>query len=329
VKFRMFSILMLIALSLVSIAPLTAQEEDDDFPVTIEHKFGSTTITSAPQRIVSIGYTEQDTLLALGVTPIAIRYWYGEEDAIMAWAEDKVEGEAPLVLELTYGALNYEAILELEPDLISAVTSGITEEEYNMLSQIAPTIAQTDDYIDFGMPWQDVTRIIGVAVGKSDEAETLITEVEELVAEARAENPQFEGKTVASSYYYDDIFGFYTEQDSRARFFTELGFIVPEEFNELAGESFYANISIERIDLLDQDLIAIVNLQFIEGGRDTLEADVLFSQLNAVKNGHVLYLEESVENALGFYSPLSIPFALEAVLPLLQEIFPPEPKTEG
>ncbi len=324
-KCRVFSILMLMVLSLVSIAPLTAQEEDvDAFPVTIEHKFGSTTITSAPQRIVSIGYTEQDTLLALGVQPIAIRYWYGEEDAILAWAEDKVEGESPIVLELTYGALNYEAILELEPDLISAVTSGITEEEYNMLSQIAPTIAQTDEYIDFGMPWQDVTRMIGAAVGKSDEAEALIEEVEGLVAEARAKNPQFEGKTLASAYYYDDIFGFYTEQDSRGRFFTELGFVVPEELNELAGESFYANISIERMDLLDQDLIAIVNLQFIEGGRETLESDVLFSQLNAVKEGHVLYFEEDVENALGFYSPLSIPFALEAVLPQLEEIFPPE-----
>lgn len=327
-KFRVFSILMLIALALVSIAPLTAQE-DDDFPVTIEHKFGSTTITEAPQRIVSIGYTEQDTLLALGVTPIAIRYWYGEEDAIMAWAEDKVEGDAPIVLEMEFGALNYEAILELEPDLISAVTSGISQEEYDLLSQIAPTIAQTDEYINFGMPWQDVTLMIGSAIGKSDEAEALVAEVEGLVAEARAENPQFEGKTVASSYYYDDIFGFYTDQDSRGRFFTELGFVVPEELIEIAGESFYANISIERMDLLDQDLIAIVNLQFIEGGRDTLEADALFSQLNAVKNGHVLYLEESVENALGFYSPLSIPYALEEVLPLLQEIFPPEPETEG
>lgn len=328
-KFRTFSILMLLALSLVSIAPLTAQDEDNPFPITIEHQYGTTTITEAPQRIVSIGYTEQDFLLALGVNPIAIRYWYGEEDAIMPWAEDSVVGEKPLVLQLDYGALNYELILELQPDLISAVTSGITQEEYDILSQIAPTITQTDEYINFGMPWQDVTLMIGTALGKQSEAEALVADTEALFADAREKNPQFEGKTVAAAYYYDDIFGFYTSQDSRARFFTELGFVVPDDLVEFAGELFYANISIERIDLLDQDLIAIVNLQFIEGGREELESKPLFGLLTAVQEGRVLYMDEVSENALGFYSPLSIPYALEEVLPLLEAIFPPEPAVEA
>lgn len=327
--FRTFSILMLLALLLVSIAPLTAQDEDNLFPVTIEHQYGTTTITEAPQRIVSIGYTEQDVLLALGVTPIAIRYWYGEEDAIMPWAEDSVVGEKPLVLQMDYGALNYELILELQPDLISAVTSGITQEEYDLLSQIAPTITQTDEYINFGMPWQDVTLMIGAALGKSAEAEALVADTEALFADARQQNPQFEGKTIAAAYYYDDIFGYYTSQDSRARFFTELGFVVPDDLVEFAGELFYANISIERIDLLDQDLIAIVNLQFIEGGSEALEAEPLFGSLTAVQEGRVLYMDEVSENALGFYSPLSIPYALEEVLPLLEAIFPPELDAEA
>ncbi len=328
-KIRIFSSLMLLALLLVSIAPLTAQDEVNPFPVTIEHQYGTTTITEAPQRIVAIGYTEQDFLLALGVTPIAIRYWYGEEDAIMPWAEERIVGEKPLVLQMDYGALNYELILELEPDLISAVTSGITQEEYDLLSQIAPTITQTSDYINFGMPWQDVTLMIGTALGKKAEAEALVADTEALFANARERNPQFEGKTVVAAYYYDDIFGYYTDQDSRARFFTELGFVVPDDLVEFAGELFYANISIERTDLLDQDLIAIVNLQFIEGGREELESKPLFGNLTAVQEGRVLYMDEVSENALGFYSPLSIPYALDEVLPLLEAIFPPEPAVEA
>jgi iron complex transport system substrate-binding protein len=327
-KFRTFSILVLSILALVSITPLTAQD-DNPFPVTIEHQYGTTTITQAPQRIVSIGYTEQDFLLALGVTPIAIRYWYGEEDAIMPWAEDHVDGDKPIVMQLDYGNLNYELILELQPDFISAVTAGISQEEYDMLSQIAPTITQTDEYINFGMPWQDVTLMIGMALGKSEVAEALVADTEALFAEAREKNPQFAGKTVVSAYYYDDIFGYYTDQDSRARFFTELGFIVPEDLVEFAGDLFYANISIERTDLLDQDLIAIVNLQFIVGGREELEANPLFGSLNAVREGRVLYMDEVTENALGFYSPLSIPYALQQVLPLLETIFPPKPAIEA
>jgi iron complex transport system substrate-binding protein len=318
------AVLILVVLALVlGFAAVPSHAQDDDpFPVTIEHKFGSTTITEAPQRVVAIGYTEQDFLLALGVTPVAVRYWYGDEDnAIFPWAEDYVEGDQPVVLNMPFGGLDYEAILALKPDLISAVTSGITQDEYDTLSQIAPTIAQTDDYIDFGMPWQEVTLEIGQAVGKSAEAEEIVANVDGLFEDARANNPDFEGKTVAVAYYYDGTYGFYTAEDSRGRFFTDLGFVMSDELLEVAGDLFYSNLSTERIDLLDQDLIAILNLQFIEGGREALEADPLFGQLDAVKEGRVIYLDEQSENALGFSSPLSLPFALDAVLPQLEAIF--------
>jgi iron complex transport system substrate-binding protein len=316
----------LILILVLTFMPVAAQDTPGDaFPVTIEHKFGSTTITEAPQRVVAIGYTEQDPLLALGVAPVSIRYWYGDEpNAIFPWAQEEAEAinAAPEVLEMGFGTLNYEAILALEPDLISAVSAGITAEEYELLSEIAPTIAQSGDYIDFGMPWQEATQIIGDTVGKSAEAEALVAEVEDQFADARTEHPEFEGKTVAVVYSYGaGSYGFYTDQDARGRFFTDLGFVIPEAFVEMAGENFYADISAERIDLLDQDLIAILNLQFIEGSREALEADPLFSQLSAVQEGRVLYLEEQVENALGFSSVLSLPYALDAVVPQLETIF--------
>lgn len=172
------------------------------FPVTIEHQYGSTTISEAPQRVLALGYTEQDFLLALDVQPIAVRYWYGDEiNAIFPWAQAKVVGGNPPVLNMAFGALNYEAILALEPDLISAVTAGITEEEYELLSQIAPTITQAEGYINFGMPWQEVTTMIGQAVGKPSEAQAVIENVETLFADARTNNPNFEGKNIAVAYY--------------------------------------------------------------------------------------------------------------------------------
>ncbi|GAB4519219.1 MAG: hypothetical protein OHK0046_27740 [Anaerolineae bacterium] len=327
-KNRHLLCLLLLALLLVSMAPLSAQDSSG-FPVTIEHQYGSTTLNAAPERVVAIGYTEQDFLLALGITPVAVRYWYGDENnAIFPWAEDLVEGDLPIVLNMPYGNLNYEAILALEPDLISAVTAGITQEEYDTLSQIAPTITQTADYINFGMPWQETMVLIGEAVGKQAEAEAIVEDVETLFADVIVENPAFAGKTVAVSYAYEGTYGFYTAQDSRGRFFADLGFVIPEEMIEIAGDLFYADLSAERIDLLDQDVIAIVNLQFIEGGREALEADPLFGQLAAVQEGRLVYLDEQAENALGFSSPLSLPYALEAVLPQLQAIFG-EPTAEA
>src|SRR5690606_33506215 len=131
--------------------------------------------------------------------PVAVRYWYGDTaNAIFPWAVDSLGGaETPAVLNMAYGNLNYEAILALQPDLIIAVSAGITQEEYDLLTQIAPTVAQSAEYADFGMPWQEATRMIGTAVGKQDEAETLIENVEESFAAAREAHPSFEGKSVA------------------------------------------------------------------------------------------------------------------------------------
>ncbi|MBC7814250.1 MAG: iron-siderophore ABC transporter substrate-binding protein [Burkholderiales bacterium] len=315
-------ILILTALlSLLAVLPVTAQ---DDFPVTIEHKFGSTIITEAPQRVISIGFTEHDALIALGVMPVAVRYWYGDEtDAIFAWAEDEAQaiaGEQPIVLNMAYGTLNYEAILALNPDLITAVDSGITQDEYDALSQIAPVIAQSDEYIDFGTPWQDITLRLGAAVGKSAEAQTLVSELEELFAQAREQNPQFAGQNVAVAYSYDDghSFGFYTDQDIRGRFFAQLDFVVPAQLVEIAGESFYADLSAERVDLLDQDLLIFTGMQFVEGGGEEVESDALIGQLDVVRDGRVVYIPEAYDDALQFSSVLSLEYALEGIVPEVQ-----------
>ena len=68
-------------------------------------------------------------------------------------------------MQMPYGELNFELITELDPDLIVATHSGITEQEYEFLSAIAPTLAQPDAYPDFGMPWQAQTELIGQAAG--------------------------------------------------------------------------------------------------------------------------------------------------------------------
>jgi iron complex transport system substrate-binding protein len=165
-----------------------AQPEDaaaDGFPVTIEHKFGATTIEKEPQRVISLGYSEQDPLLALGVVPIAIREWFGEQPhAVWPWAQDELGDGEPEVLNMPFGELDFEAIAALKPDLIVATHSGIREEEYATLAEIAPTLAQPGEYPDFGVPWQEQTILIGRAVGREDVAERLVADVEAQIQSA-------------------------------------------------------------------------------------------------------------------------------------------------
>lgn len=165
----------------------------DAFPVTIKNKFGSTTIKSEPKRIVTIGLTDQDAVLALGKVPVATTEWLGGyKGAIGPWAQDKLgSSAAPTVLKDTGTGPQVEKIAALKPDLILALYSGLTKAQYQTLSKFAPVVAQPKEYNDYGIPWQQQTETIGKALGKADEAKTLVDGVEAKFTAAKAKYPVF------------------------------------------------------------------------------------------------------------------------------------------
>src|SRR3712207_1214756 len=89
----------------------------DAFPVTIENKFGTTEIPAEPQRVVTVGFNDQDFVLALGVTPVGERENLGEYDAsTRPWAEDLLPAED--IPTVGGEEINLEAVAALQPDLI-------------------------------------------------------------------------------------------------------------------------------------------------------------------------------------------------------------------
>lgn len=297
-------------------------EEASAFPVTIEHKYGSTTLQEAPARIVLVGLNEQDALLALGIVPVASREWYGERPgAIFEWAQDELAAipGAELPVVLSGGQLNFEEIAALEPDVIVGLYAGLTQEEYTTLSQIAPTVAQPAEYVDWGVPWQEVTRTMGKIVGKAAEAEALIAGVEASFAAAREQFPAIQGAqgVVATPWGYPTTYYVYGSQDSRGRFLTSLGFEYPAIIDELAGEDFGASISYERFDILDVDFVI-----WIDTLPDDLLSNPLYANLAVVQDGRVVYLSNSspIYDALNFSTVLSIPFAIEQLSPDFEQL---------
>jgi iron complex transport system substrate-binding protein len=295
------------------------------FPVTIEHKYGETVIEEAPERVVSVGFTDQDFLLALDVVPVGIRDWYGDQPhAVWPWAQDELGDAEPEVLSAD--ELNFEAVAALQPDLIVGVSSGMTAEEYETLSAIAPTLAQSDEYVDYGVPWQAATRAIGEAVGKADEAEALVEEVEGLFTAARAEHPEFEGASGIVAFVMDaNEVGGYSDQDTRSRLLTDLGFEIPQEIIDLAGDSFYASFSGENIERLDADLVV-----WVAGDDEVLaqiKASPLRDALRAVTEGREVFLDVEIGGAAGFSSPLSLPYLLEELVPRFAAAVDGDPAT--
>src|SRR3954454_12694011 len=153
----------------------------DTFPVTITHKYGEAVVPEEPTKVISVGFTDQDAILALGIRPIAIRDWYGDQpDAVWPWAQDELGDATPTVLPA--GARNFEQIAALQPDLIVGISSGMTRDDYDKLSRIAPTIPQSADFVDYGVPWQVLTETIAEAVGRSAQGAKLVADTEALIA---------------------------------------------------------------------------------------------------------------------------------------------------
>jgi iron complex transport system substrate-binding protein len=282
--------------------------------IRVTHRFGTTEIPSPPQRVVSLGYTDQDTILALGVVPVAIREFTGNQpSATWPWARDRLQGQQPQVL---IGEVSTEAIAALEPDLIVAVSAGLTPEQYETYSRIAPTITQPVGSSPYQTAWQDTTRLIGNALGRAAEAERLVADLEGRFAAVRAQYPQFAGMhaAIAAASSTQGHYFAWTSKDNRGRFLTSLGFAVPPEFDQLAGERFYAEISAERLGLLDENDL-VLWLEIPGTPNAGIEQQAGYPALRVGQEHRVLSLTVEQGVALSFSSVLSLPALLDTLPP--------------
>jgi iron complex transport system substrate-binding protein len=296
------------------------------FPVTIKHKFGSTTIKSEPKRIVVVGLREQDALLALGIVPVATTEWYGEhEGAIFPWAKPALgDAKPPTKLSFTDG-IQYEKVAALAPDLILGIYSGLNQKDYDTLSKIAPVVAQPPGQVDWGSSWQDEMTITGQAVGKPDEAEQLKAKAAKQLADAAAAHPEFKGQTAAVATPYQGIY-VYGPQDARSRLMTDLGFSFPKPLEDIGGKEFGGQLSDEKVDLLDVGAL----VWFAEPGSEAkLKRNAVYSKLDVRKQGRDVFIPEkgTLYEATSFISVLSIPLLVEQLVPKLAAAADGKPDT--
>lgn len=296
------------------------------FPVTIAHKYGETTISAHPERIVTVGLTDHDALLALGVKPVGVTEWFGEQPhATWPWAQDKLGDAAPVVLKTGDSGINFEAIAALRPDAILALYAGLSQEEYDLLTQIAPTVAQPAGYVDYGIPWQELTRTVGKVVGQAAQADALVAGVEAQLADVKAAHPEFAGASAIVATPYEGIW-VYGPEDARGRFLSALGFELPAGLVEVVGAEFGGNLSMERADLLDVDVIIWLDPDEAQGPL----GGPVYASLPVHTEAREVFLD-SYDDPLGaatsFVSVLSLPFLLDGLVPRLAAAVDGDPAT--
>lgn len=305
---------------LVSLTGAMAPAVAQDFPLTIDHKFGSTTIGQKPLRVATIDYNGADNLLALGVQPVTIRYWFGGYD-IWPWAEPLLEG-TPDVLR---GELNFEQIAAAEPDVIIALYSGITDRDYELLSGIAPVVAVPEGVGDYELSWDQQALIAGRAIGMEDEAGAQVQAIKDELAAIASRHPDWAGQTVTLGTIWEGANHVYTASDPRVQFLNQMGLVNHPEVIALSSPgTFSVEVSDERPEAFDADVL----IWFADEGIAPIEDAIFRPTLDAVKEGREIFLGPLVTSALSHTSLLSLPYALDVLEPSIVLAIDGDPATE-
>ena len=296
---------------------------DDAFPVTVEHVYGETTISEKPERVATIAWANHEVPLALGIVPVGMsKASWGDDDdnGILPWVEEKLDelgGETPVLFDETDG-IDYEAVADTEPDVILAAYSGLTQEEYDTLSKIAPVVAFPK--VAWGTSVDDMIELDSKALGLEKEGEALIEQLHADADKALEENSILKDKKVLFSYIDPTDLsqvGYYTAIDTRPGYLHELGLPLPAIVEENKDSAqFYLSVSAEEAQKFDD-----VDL-FITYGDDSiiplLQADPLLSKIPAIAEGRIAVLPDATPIAASANpSPLSIPWGLSDYLGLL------------
>ncbi|MDR2196593.1 MAG: iron-siderophore ABC transporter substrate-binding protein [Coriobacteriales bacterium] len=305
----------------------SAEGQDAWEPVSIEHAFGTTVIETRPERIATVNWANHEVPLALGVVPVGMAAAnFGDDDnnGTLPWVEERLAelgAQTPVLFDETDG-IDFEAVADTKPDVILAAYSGLTQEDYDTLSKIAPVVAYPQ--VAWGTTWRDTIRFNSRGMGLAAEGDALIVSLEEQMRVATENYPALAGKSMMFLTHVDTTdlseVSFYTTHDTRVMFFEDLGLRHADSVASAsaATDKFSLTQSSEQADAFnDVDIIVTYGDEELIAA---LEADPVLSQIPAVKNGAIVAL--SGAGPLGTAAnptPLAISWVLDDYLSLLNE----------
>lgn len=298
-------------------------DEHVSYPITINHAFGTTVITHKPERVATVAWANHEVPLALGVVPVGFAAaTFGDDngDGVLPWVKarlDELHAKTPVLFDEGDG-IDFEAVAATQPDVILAAYSGISRSDYETLSLIAPVVAYPDT--PWSTDWRSMIRINSLGMGMPKEGETLISQIEQEIKSRAANYPELKGKTAMFITHLDptdlSIMRFYTANDTRVKFFKDLGLASPGSVEKLSRSGqFSGESSIEQIDAFDD-----VDIFVTYGGIELLkplEANPLMSKMKAVSHGSIVMLGGGVLATAANPTPLSITWVLDDYLEAL------------
>lgn len=246
---------------------------------TVQHAMGDTTVDAEPERIVVIDSPHLDALVALGITPVGAT----ESGATNGLPGYLADGLGTTEIVGTTAEPDLEAIAGLEPDLI--IGARVRHEAmYDRLSAIAPTVFSENS----GTNWQEQARITAAAVDRSDEMETLLTDLDDRAARV-GEAVGAEGRTASIVRFRAENFRLYGPATFSGTILTQVGFdLGARDWNEYS----MLELSPENYDRIDGDVVFFTDRAGSADASTRGAVTSVWGALPAVTQGNVHEVED-------------------------------------
>ncbi|MBM7365515.1 ABC transporter substrate-binding protein [Gordonia hydrophobica] len=267
-------------------------------------------------RVASIGFGDVDTLLSLGIQPVAVAPWSKNATEVVGeWAKPLLTS-TPTLIQDSGSEMSSEAIEKIaaaRPDVIVAVNTGYDDATYAKLEEIARVVRRPAGFEAWGVPWREQVKAIAAGVDKASEGDELIAKTEATLKQVAVDRPDLAKHTgVVVLPKSDGALYAYALSDGRGQTMQELGIPPLPRVEELAGKAFYTEVSAENLAILgDVDMMVYLDYDV------DVANDAPFRALNVTRENHVVTVGQSLGQAMSMPNPVTLAWVAEKLVPQL------------
>ena len=287
----------------------TEENKPSENTVTITDVRGEVEIPADPQRIVDLsGNSDILSILGYKVVGTANSDAY-DYTKFPSYLEDTLSGAEILGYSMQ-DTMDVEAVMNLNPDLI--VISTVQEKMYDQLSEIAPTVMIQLEALN----WKDDVRAFAKVFNKEDVANEWIANYEAKAKEAgdKIKAEYGEDTTYLSFLASGGQFFIFDGAGFGDVLYSDMGLAKPQGMPEQTDISLPV-VTYEGLAAIQADYIFLIAT---DEDLAQLEANSIWNNLPAVKNGNVVVLESSPYFNQG-YSPIGREILVDEIGDMLNE----------
>lgn len=287
----------------------TNEDKTTENTVTVTDVRGEVEIPANPKRIVDLsGNSDILSILGYKVVGTANSDAY-DYTKFPSYLEETLSGAKILGYSMQ-DTMDVEAVMNLNPDLI--VISTVQEKMYDALSEIAPTVMIQLEALN----WKDDVRALGKVFGKEDVANEWIANYEAKAKEA--------GDKIKAKYGDDTTYLSFLASGGQFFVFDGAGFgdVLYKDMGLAKPEGMPEQTDIS-LPVVTYEGLAAIKADYIfaiatDEDLAQLEANSIWNNLPAVKNGNVVILESSPYFNQG-YSPIGREKLVDEIGDMLNE----------